>query len=542
MDTYFAGFKKEKFKLLVIAALLLILFSISLAVPDFAMAKAAETIEITGEGVENPLILSLHQLEAMQQFEHVYSTINTWPTKRWYTARGVSLRELLTQAEIKDNATLVKFISSDGYDVTLTVKELIEDKRYYYPGLMDNHPTDGSIPGSPEGAEEVEPILALVSAEGSDDPAAMNDRDALLLVLGQRAVTEQTNQLFLKYISKIEVLTAEPEKWDSPKANIPDGMVLPVGTEIELSNKNNNEDKIYYTTDGSTPTINSPIFNWSASRWQDQRSDVKDVNKPIYVEKDTIIKMITIGPGKLDSEVVTFKFTADMSGKAVDPTKVPGGPPIGVTLDKNRIDLPVGSSFRLEATVTPFNATNKDLTWSSGDTRVATVDNRGLVTVVGPGSAVITVTTADGKYQATCVVNGPDEEQNEEVNLAANNSQQSPGEPVAEQFPEPKPEADSVPGVSASAEANLPPESDIPEERAQYLAKKNELAADFNADMAIQQPEYENWQIFEMSADTIPLPLKEAQDRMKLYTTLMLMVFLLSGAGNKYAQYTKERL
>lgn len=542
MDTYFAGFKKEKFKLLVIAALLLILFSISLAVPDFAMAKAAETIEITGEGVENPLILSLHQLEAMQQFEHVYSAINTWPTKRWYTARGVSLRELLTQAGIKDNATLVKFISSDGYDVTLTVKELIEDKRYYYPGLMDNHPTDGSIPGSPEGAEEVEPILALVSAEGSDDPAAMNDRDALLLVLGQRAVTEQTNQLFLKYISKIEVLTAQPEKWDSPKANIPDGMVLPVGTEIELSNKNNNEDKIYYTTDGSTPTINSPMFNWSASRWQDQRSDVKDVNKPIYVEKDTIIKMITIGPGKLDSEVVTFKFTADMSGKAVDPTKVPGGPPIGVTLDKNRIDLPVGSSFRLEATVTPFNATNKDLTWSSSDTRVATVDNRGLVTVVGPGTAVITVTTADGKYQAACIVNGPDEEEDEEVNLAANNSQQSPGEPVAEQFPEPKPEADSVPGVSASAEANLPPESDIPEERAQYLAKKNELAADFNADMAIQQPEYENWQIFEMSADTIPLPLKEAQDRMKLYTTLMLMVFLLSGAGNKYAQYTKERL
>ena len=541
MAAHFAGLKIKKPLLLIIASLLLMI-PMTLISPDFAAAGAADTIEITGEGVAKPLILSLHQLEAMQQFEHVYSTINTWPTKRWYTARGVSLRELLTQAEIKDNATLVKFISSDGYDVTLTVKELIEDKRYYYPGLMDNHPTDGSIPGSPEGAEEVEPILALVSAEGSDDPAAMNDRDALLLVLGQRAVTEQTNQLFLKYISKIEVLTAQPEKWDSPKANIPDGMVLPVGTEIELSNKNNNEDKIYYTTDGSTPTINSPMFNWSASRWQDQRSDVKDVNKPIYVEKDTIIKMITIGPGKLDSEVVTFKFTADMSGKAVDPTKVPGGPPIGVTLDKNRIDLPVGSSFRLEATVTPFNATNKDLTWSSSDTRVATVDNRGLVTVVGPGTAVITVTTADGKYQAACIVNGPDEEEDEEVNLAANNSQQSPGEPVAEQFPEPKPEADSVPGVSASAEANLPPESDIPEERAQYLAKKNELAADFNADMAIQQPEYENWQIFEMSADTIPLPLKEAQDRMKLYTTLMLIVFLLSGAGNKYAQYTKERL
>jgi len=539
MAAHFAGLKIKKPLLLIIASLLLMI-PMTLISPDFAAAGAADTIEITGEGVANPLILSLHQLEAMQQFEHVYSTINTWPTKRWYTARGVSLRELLTQAEIKDNATLVKFISSDGYDVTLTVKELIEDKRYYYPGLKENHPTDGSIPGSPEGAEEVEPILALYSAEGTDDPTAMNDRDALLLVLGQRAVTEQTNQLYLKYISKIEVLTAAPEKWDNPKANIPSGTVLPVGTEIELSNKNNNEDKIYYTTDGSNPTINSPMFNWSASRWRDQRGDVKGVNKPIKVEKDTIIKMITIGPGKLDSEVVTFKFTADMSGKAVDPTKIPGGPPIGVTLDQNRIDRPVGSTFRLEATVTPFNATNQDLVWSSSDTRVATVDNRGLVTVVGPGTAVITVTTVDGKYTATCVVNGPDEEQDEGVTPVINSSEQNPQEPVLEQLPEP--EVDSAPDANTPEIALLSPEASIPEGRGQYLAKKDDIGTDFNADLALQQLGSENWQVYEMSADTIPLPLIEAQDRMGFYTTIMLIMFLLSGAGNKYAQYIKERL
>lgn len=539
MAAHFAGLKIKKPLLLIIASLLLMI-PMTLISPDFAAAGAADTIEITGEGVANPLILSLHQLEAMQQFEHVYSTINTWPTKRWYTARGVSLRELLTQAEIKDNATLVKFISSDGYNVTLTVKELIEDKRYYYPGLKENHPTDGSIPGSPEGAEEVEPILALYSAEGTDDPTAMNDRDALLLVLGQRAVTEQTNQLYLKYISKIEVLTAAPEKWDNPKANIPSGTVLPVGTEIELSNKNNNEDKIYYTTDGSNPTINSPMFNWSASRWRDQRGDVKGVNKPIKVEKDTIIKMITIGPGKLDSEVVTFKFTADMSGKAVDPTKIPGGPPIGVTLDQNRIDRPVGSTFRLEATVTPFNATNQDLVWSSSDTRVATVDNRGLVTVVGPGTAVITVTTVDGKYTATCVVNGPDEEQDEGVTPVINSSEQNPQEPVLEQLPEP--EVDSAPDANTPEIALLSPEASIPEGRGQYLAKKDDIGTDFNADLALQQLGSENWQVYEMSADTIPLPLIEAQDRMGFYTTIMLIMFLLSGAGNKYAQYIKERL
>lgn len=540
MAAYFTSFKKINIKLLVIASLLIILFPITLAAPDFAKAEAAETIEITGEGVANPLTLSLHQLEAMQQYEHIYSAINTWPTKRWYTARGVNLRELLTQAGIKDNATLVKFVSSDGYDVTLTVKELIEDKRYYFPGLKENHPTDGSIPGSPEGAEEVEPILALFSAEGSDDPAAMNDRDALFLILGQRAVSEQTNHLFLKYISKVEVLTTTPENWDSPKANIPSGTVLPVGAEIELSNKNNNEDKIYYTTDGSTPTINSPMFNWSASRWWDQRGDVKGVNKAIEVEKDTIIKMITIGPGKLDSEVVTFKFTADLTGKAVDPTKVSGGPPIGVTLDKNRIDRPVGSTFRLEATVTPFNATNQDLIWSSSDTRVATVDNRGLVTIVGPGTAVITVTTVDGKYTATCVVNGPEEEQDEEVIPVTNSSELTPPEPALEQLPEP--EVDAALNLNTPEIAPLSPEASIPESRGQYLARKDDLAVDFNADFALQQLGSENWQVYEMSSDTIPLPLKEAQDRMEFYTTIMLIMFLLSGAGNKYGQYIKERL
>ena len=355
----------------------------------------------------------------------------------------------------------------------------------------------------------------------------MNDRDALLLVLGQRAVTEQTNQLYLKYISKIEVLAAELDKWDSPKANIPSGTVLPVGAEIELSNKNNNEDKIYYTTDGSTPTIDSPMFNWSASRWWEQRGDVKGVNKAIEVKKDTVIKMITIGPGKMDSEVVTFKFTADLTGKAVDPTKIPGGPPTGVFLDKNRIDLPVGSTFRLEATVVPFNADDQDLIWRSNDTRAATVDNRGLVTIVGPGTAVITVTTADGKYKANCLVNGPEAEPDEEEETAAIiNPETPPAEPLPESETDPEPETETViPG---------------PEGQLQYLSRIEDLSAD-ELDEITQQLENEGLQVFELTADTIPLPLKEARDRMQLYTTMIFLIFLFIGAGNKYIQYTKER-
>jgi hypothetical protein len=519
------------------------------AVPAVALAEPPEALEITGDGVVHPFVLTFDELEAMEHYEHVYSTINTWPTKRWYTARGVELRKLINLAGIKEEATLVRFVSSDGYDVTLTVQELLEDKRYYFPGLKDNHPSDGSIPGSPEDAREVEPILALVSAEGSDRPGDMNDRDALLLVLGQRAVTEQTNNLFLKYVNRIEVLTTTPEKWDRPRANIPSGTVVPAGTGIELSNKHNNEDKIYYTTDGSTPTVNSPMFNWSASRWWEQRDDLKGVNKPIEVEKDTVIKMITIGPGKMDSEVVTFTFTADLTGKAVDPTKVPGGPPTEVTLDRSVIDRPIGSTFQLAAHVAPFNAVNREVTWSSSDTGVAAVDNRGLVTVVGPGTAAITVTTVEGNLTATCVVNGPAAGENSGDAVPAATNAQEPQPPEVSDGPPPEnepPEPPETPeAVAPAADAvtservpEAPAEPPVPEDRAQYLAQKEELAAGSATGNVMQQTEQEAWQVFAISADTVPLPLQEAQDRTAVVTFWLLFI---SGAGKRYAEYKRER-
>ncbi len=76
----------------------------------------------------------------------------------------------------------------------------------------------------------------------------------------------------------------------------------------------------------------------------------------------------------------------------------------GVTLDMNEMTLATGGTGLLTATVSPAEATNKNLNWSSGNTDVATVDNSGLVTATGAGETVITVTTADGGFQAVCAV------------------------------------------------------------------------------------------------------------------------------------------
>ena len=56
----------------------------------------------------------------------------------------------------------------------------------------------------------------------------MNSLNALLLMLGQRAVTEQNGELFVKNLERIEVSTEAPDRWDEPKAE-PDSGEVPRG-------------------------------------------------------------------------------------------------------------------------------------------------------------------------------------------------------------------------------------------------------------------------------------------------------------------------
>jgi len=76
----------------------------------------------------------------------------------------------------------------------------------------------------------------------------------------------------------------------------------------------------------------------------------------------------------------------------------------GVTLDSATMTLTAGGATgTLVATVTPANATNKSVTWSSSAPAVATVAN-GVVTPVTAGTTTIIVATVDGGLTATCTV------------------------------------------------------------------------------------------------------------------------------------------
>ncbi len=110
-----------------------------------------------------------------------------------------------------------------------------------------------------------------------------------------------------------------------------------------------------------------------------------------------------------------LKGMAETLGEAyaADKTKINGGYPIltwqvpadiavtGVTLDQQAVELDINATATLKATVTPEDATDKTVTWTSSDEAVATVKD-GVVTAVKAGTA--TITAKAGEFEATCAV------------------------------------------------------------------------------------------------------------------------------------------
>ncbi len=76
----------------------------------------------------------------------------------------------------------------------------------------------------------------------------------------------------------------------------------------------------------------------------------------------------------------------------------------GVTLNFSSLALTVDDVKTLIATIAPNNATNQSVMWTTSKASVVTVDTNGNITAVGVGTAIITVTTADGNKTAQCTV------------------------------------------------------------------------------------------------------------------------------------------
>ena len=151
---------------------------------------------------------------------------------------------------------------------------------------------------------------------------------------------------------------------------------------------------------GDTKTLTKTISPANATisnvKWKSSNSDV------VAVSANGRIRGISAGEATItvttDDGAKTATCTVSVKGEVSEVSVT------GVSLDKAAVELTEGDTTTLTATVTPDNATNTDVTWSSTNPSVATVDAEGKVTAVAAGTATITVTTVDEEMTATCVV------------------------------------------------------------------------------------------------------------------------------------------
>jgi hypothetical protein len=76
----------------------------------------------------------------------------------------------------------------------------------------------------------------------------------------------------------------------------------------------------------------------------------------------------------------------------------------GIALSEHSLSLESGATYQLSATISPSDATDQRVVWSSANSTVASVGSSGLVTAISEGTTTIAVTTSDGGFRASCTV------------------------------------------------------------------------------------------------------------------------------------------
>ena len=129
----------------------------------------------------------------------------------------------------------------------------------------------------------------------------------------------------------------------------------------------------------------------SAIRWESSDPAVAAVNESGYVQAvnggTAVIKAIA-----LDNEV-SAQIEITVESKVT-----------GISLNQTEVKVMRGETVTLQANVEPADANNKNVTWTSSDESVATVDENGVVTTHAIGIATITAAAEEGGYQATCTI------------------------------------------------------------------------------------------------------------------------------------------
>lgn len=268
------------------------------------------------------------------------------------------------------------FIVSEGKG-TITVKSSVTNYTLYYQNVEISNAT----------YDEINTIKKNGKAELSTIERQMN------------SLKEEYNNL--KTIKDEKYTTYQ----NAISNNLTEEQINVAKTEYETANTNyTNKVKEYNTKvdeyNAKVSQINNQVKDklpmYNDSNWTKTTDGSFKVNLTQFSGKKSFsiwAKLVTGTNTYYDQEIYSMKGTK--------PTEVSV---TSVSLNKSTLDIKVGETATLTATINPINATNKNVTWESDNTQIATVDTAGKVTAIKEGTAKITVKTKDGNYTATCIV------------------------------------------------------------------------------------------------------------------------------------------
>ncbi len=285
-------------------------------------------------------------------------------------------------------------------EITVTVKEaaaVAEDLKGTW--LEDDYPTANSfvidgekVKATFANGDEAELAFADIDEDGYAIFGTFTDKNTAGY-LKAKVSSSETNKV--DYIYNIKVgeneHTANIYTQNSTLSKKAESVILKAGkTEIKVGAKT--------TLSAEFGPKNCYSESWSVTS---SNEDIVSISND-----DGVVSAVGVAAGTATLTITSESgLTNTLDITVVEPEKVTG---ITVTLSASSVTK--GSQVTATATVTPSNAENKAVTWSTSNEEVATVNSKGVVTTVGVGTVEIIATAADGSGvvgQATLTVTEP---------------------------------------------------------------------------------------------------------------------------------------
>lgn len=295
------------------------------------------------------------------------------------TAKGASVTIDPQQTEESKNIGIIKIINitahaTDGSWTAIPAKDDASSLTFEMPAanvivtIRTKSATIAKKEAPKEDAQEV--IVPEIAIPEESLPEEESDRSKL-----QLSVAPAPEEENISILDKVEELIQS----DQIPASLAENLVV---SDIKLININDNNNEVQPT---GPVTITLPY---------PEGADKNKVFRILHLhdaENYCIITPRAVTAG-LQFEADHFSLFGILYASKVSAT--------GVSISPDSKTLNKGETVQLTATVLPTDATDKTITWSSNNNDIASVDNKGEVTAVGPGTATITATANDGSGKA----------------------------------------------------------------------------------------------------------------------------------------------